>query len=124
MLAAYFRVLRMLADADAGSLPLPRTYPRENPGCTLDEKEVDMFRAYYSGIMYKVGTECGRLRLNLDWQSPAVSFRSLRRFTDKCMCRHIFSGHPRGDAALLCCHQGARRQPHLHGHLLPGAPLL
>jgi hypothetical protein len=38
--------------------PLParrRTYPRENPQCVLDEHEVDMFRAYYSGIMYKVG---------------------------------------------------------------------
>ena len=42
-------------------LPPCRTYPRENPQCILDEKEVDMFRAYYTGIMYKVTTHASVL---------------------------------------------------------------
>ncbi|KIZ06068.1 Dynein gamma chain, flagellar outer arm [Monoraphidium neglectum] len=42
-------VLRSIEDI----IQLVRTYPRENPQCVLDEHEVDMFRAYYSGIMYK-----------------------------------------------------------------------
>ena len=38
---------------------LVRAYPRENPQCQLDEREVDLFRAYYSGIMYKASRRGG-----------------------------------------------------------------
>ena len=39
--------------------PCPRTSPRENLQATLDEKEVGLFRAYYSNLTYKVGEGWG-----------------------------------------------------------------
>jgi hypothetical protein len=66
-----------------------RTSPRENTSALLDEKDVDQFMAYYSGIMYKVGPGSAPPRAASRWLGPRASLRarlpwSVRRRLSDC----------------------------------------
>lgn len=43
-------VARSIDDA----IELVRAYPRENPDSNIDEHEIELFKSYYSNLMYKV----------------------------------------------------------------------
>lgn len=117
----------------------------------LDEKEVDMFRTYYSGIMYKVGAALqGVALLRAALLAAALLVAALLPvlgalparepgYCCRCSAEGVLAGpwdappfsracspagNPDRNAALLHGHQAPRRQPHGHGHILFGAPLL
>jgi hypothetical protein len=43
-----------LADVLTLCMPTLQNAPRENPDCSIDPMEVELFRSYYSSLMYKV----------------------------------------------------------------------
>lgn len=116
--------------------------PRENPDCSIDPREVELFRSYYSSLMYKVcclsdmhgwalmhvcvmTTNLPQLRLHACRRVHAF-FRCVHFVATSCarfLPPHL-AVHPLCNPAQLCSNEAAAGQQAHHWHLLLGASLL